>query len=377
MKNNILRRVTCFYAGTIKLPTSKLYALDNIKKDKIEFGILRNFKALNTIDYEKEYSLNGDSYTIKTNNSIIPEGTIELTGKFNNSSIAMVAQVPIPIKGVMANARKISFNINQSELVLLHYLFNVDTKNNSLADIDIKFYKNAFTVAIDSYIKAAADYRITPMSNSGDPLYFEIVEYIFDTNVSQNEMRKRFGDDPYGTKKFEGYRGQFDENGFFTKINRDIPIETPNVENNFMAVISSNDPAGKLELSDIFSRVLREIHINNNYKYALLEAFTFAESVTYRYIKMFKIRAGIDEKIIKEFDRPEVTFNYKLNLEIPVLFSLTKEEKEIIKEIDKIKGRRNKIIHGSEGVLPVTKAEALNSIAKAHDYYLILQKRFQ
>jgi hypothetical protein len=108
---------------------------------------------------------------------------------------------------------------------------------------------------------------------------------------------------------------------------------------------SIEDPTSSFFVTEMFTKIYRDIDINKNYKFALLESFTFAEYFVTEYLTNLKLQAGISKSKIDAYEK-ELGISYKLNIELPLLIRAGDKEKAIIGRVEGVRRRRNKIIHG-------------------------------
>lgn len=123
---------------------------------------------------------------------------------------------------------------------------------------------------------------------------------------------------------------------------------------------------------DILLKAKEELYHNHNYRYALLDAFIFIESITSQFIDEIKIAKGISKRKLKEMER-EVGISYKINIELPlILENLSLHEKDILRMVDGTRSIRNNVVHKGANV---TKAQAEEAIQGAERLMDVLMKR--
>jgi hypothetical protein len=107
---------------------------------------------------------------------------------------------------------------------------------------------------------------------------------------------------------------------------------------------------------------LEEVGINKNPTYAFLSAFIVAEIMLDSYLHQLKIKRGASKSKLDDFEE-EVPFSYLLNVELPVLIgNPTDNERQIIGRMDKVRKKRNDIIHKAATVSEQEAVEAINAV---------------
>lgn len=125
---------------------------------------------------------------------------------------------------------------------------------------------------------------------------------------------------------------------------------------------------GNLEFKDIFIKALEEIHIKKNFKYALLEVFIFVEQIIVKALKSIKLSKGISKTTIKDFEK-EVGIGYFLNIEIPLVLDSYKENQTLFQNIDKVRKKRNNVVHRGE---TVSESEAKFALENSYNLFRLL-----
>ena len=125
------------------------------------------------------------------------------------------------------------------------------------------------------------------------------------------------------------------------------------------------------EESRLLEKAFEEADLHRNYKYAFLESFIVAESVISMALRKIKQDKGVSKTKLKEYAK-EVGIGYQINVEIPVLFdNLTDNERQILGSINKIRKIRNEVIHEGISVSEETALEAINSVSKLIEMFLL------
>jgi hypothetical protein len=116
------------------------------------------------------------------------------------------------------------------------------------------------------------------------------------------------------------------------------------------------------ESYDGLLRAFEELSVNENPKWALLDAFMVTELAVARFVNEAKIAKGVSKKKLAEYRR-DIGISYMLNVDLPLLLCpLTIKEGKTLQDVDTVRTKRNKVVH--EGA-PVSKEEALHAINAA------------
>jgi len=159
----------------------------------------------------------------------------------------------------------------------------------------------------------------------------------------------------------------------FTEFAKYLPKTNPEPEANTLAIearLSTGLPCD--ESYDGLLRAFEELAVNENPKWALLDAFMVLELAAARFINEAKIAKGVSKKKLEEFHR-DIGISYMLNVDLPLfLFPLSEKERQTIQEADAVRRTRNKVVHAG-GV--VSKEEALHAINAASNLLDLLKSR--
>ena len=90
------------------------------------------------------------------------------------------------------------------------------------------------------------------------------------------------------------------------------------------------------------------------------------------YLYQLKVKLGASKTKLDDYDE-EVPFSYKLNIELPVLLgNIDESDRQVIGDVDKVRKKRNAILHRGDDTSPQEALDAINAVGKLHD---ILSKR--
>ncbi len=120
-------------------------------------------------------------------------------------------------------------------------------------------------------------------------------------------------------------------------------------------------------------RAFEELSVNENPKWALLDAFMMMELAAARFVNDAKIAKGVSKTKLEEYRR-DIGISYMLNVDLPLLLCpLSVKERQTIQEADAVRHTRNKVVHAG-GV--VSKEAALHAISAANNLLDLLKSRY-
>ncbi len=361
MKKIVLRRVSTFYPGIINLPTKKPYQVSDNGNEIIEFIIKRHFTALNIIDYENQLQKGKNNSRIKFDRSYETKKEIFIIEANRNDALVGAMELSGLRKEPYNNLKRALYNSNFTEIIILHYFFDV-TVNPQVSSINVPFdniyYQDLINKIVDYYILSSGDYIIPPPQSHLVPSYLESFDLNFDIDVPKEEIREVIlsKTDLYA----DHINSKFDMDDFISNHNRTTKVNIDSVDSNMIHILKSGPPDGS-KIVGILAKAKREITKNKNYKYALLECFTFIEAYISQYLSDSKLKAGVSKSKLEKYAE-EVTISYKLNVELPIFLNLTDDDRNIVGGVDLLRKKRNEIIHSSKDDEIVTEQDAINAI---------------
>lgn len=377
MKRNVLRRVASFYPGFIQLPIKNIYPLSNEKGESLEWFLSKQFDALNIIDYRNKLHRSSKGKSLKVDSNYEPKKpqlTLEYFRDTAKTELSALMEVSTVGKEPFDNAKRVFYNTPFTEITIIQYYFDVEfSESFTTVPFDDQVYNEYFDKIVNYYILSSADFTIVPPVDLIVPLYLESYDLYFDNDVPQDEMRTVL------LNKKDNYSDyincKFDTNDFFTTLNRRLKIDENIVVSNLNVLLNSNSSQDTL-FTEIITKARREIYKNKNYKYALLECFTFIEAFVGKYLIDCKLKAGVSKTKLDLYQE-EVSISYKLNVELPIFLNLDESSRVIIGSADKIRKLRNDIIHSNKDNIVVTQAQAENAVNTAYNLYGLIKKNWK
>lgn len=365
-KINVLRKITCFYPGTLQLPLMKFYPLSSGEMDDTEWAVVRHFKALNIVDYRRQLKDVLDQDQAAKIPYSHDKDTLATNALIGGVEVAKV-EIRDPRVGIARNVDRFMFDVPFTELTLLQYFYSVDLPADPEKESipwDYDATANKFKEAVSFYIKGSGDWTISYPDSLYASTYYELTDTYFDFDIPKGEMRQAvlIKKDQY----YDLYRSKVTIEGIDTLINSKIRLDTVAIDNNVLFV-SKNHENNQVTTVDLLTKIKRDIHIHKNYKYALLECFTFAETFITEYLTERKVAAGVSKN--KIFD---ISIHYKINVELPVFLQPNETERQIVNRVDKVREKRNKLSHKKGNFEGVTESEALEAVSCIATLYDII-----
>lgn len=119
-------------------------------------------------------------------------------------------------------------------------------------------------------------------------------------------------------------------------------------------------------------KATEELVVNQNFRYALLDAFSAAESIVGRVLQKIRLAKGVSKKKLEAYEA-EIGVGYMLNVELPsMLEHLNEKERQILGKVDGVRKLRNEVIHRGADV---SKSDAADAIAHVALLIAMLQTR--
>lgn len=112
---------------------------------------------------------------------------------------------------------------------------------------------------------------------------------------------------------------------------------------------------------EILLRAHTDAFHTNNYKTALLDAFTAIEIGLSTVLESWKLVRGVSKTKLKNY-KDEVGIAYKLNIDLPMLLEqVTDIERQVIGRANKVRDLRNDVVHEGRSVSKEEAQEAVNT----------------
>lgn len=129
------------------------------------------------------------------------------------------------------------------------------------------------------------------------------------------------------------------------------------------------------DYEELIGKAAEELHYFKNPKYAYLDTFIAIESYVTEKITEYKEHLGINSNKIKHY-KTEITFAYKMDIELPMILknNLTEKEIQLIGEIKGFAKKRNSVVHSKE---KVEFHEANNALEKSLIFFKLLDEKFK
>ena len=129
--------------------------------------------------------------------------------------------------------------------------------------------------------------------------------------------------------------------------------------------MQSSLPVSKTQ--ETLLKAFEQLTVNHNPQYALLIAFIAAEVMLGYYLHEAKVKRGASKTKLDDYEE-EVPFSYKLNIELPVLLgNIDENDRQTIAAVDKVRKKRNSIVHRGEDVSIEEALSGINAVGHLHD----------
>ena len=236
-----------------------------------------------------------------------------------------------------------------------------DTQN--ITSEEKEFYKSVMDEFVKAYRYIAEDYRPRFMDDYDEPKWVQL----FLSEYAREDLSRSVDERLSQVREFRPLES-------YTEFRFDMQPNSFKAPNAAAAELRTFLNSGNsVSTGREFLEAARHaaLHIKN-FKYSLLEAFISSEYVVTKYLTDEKIRKGVSRNKLKTYDR-EVTMSYKLNIELPMfLEDLTNKERQLIGDVDRVRGWRNDIVH--RGKIP-TENEAKFAVETVSELFQMLASR--
>lgn len=260
-KINILRKITCFYPGTIQLPLMKFYPLEESEDSFSEWAITRNFQALNIIDYRMQLKhLHEQNLTNPSKSYSFIHKSVIMQFKSGDDTKA-VAELLGVREGVTRNVDRFFFDDPVSEILLFQYHFNInrpEIPDNKAITIEPSKIEESFERIIKTYVKATGDWTITSFNALKAPIYYEISDKYFDDGTSRDIMRTTFLSS--NNQSWDLGRGEISIDGMGSRLHKKLSLDCIITDSQVSFSINNPDH-DSVNANEIFTRISRDIYI--------------------------------------------------------------------------------------------------------------------
>jgi len=346
-----IRILNQLYPGFIALEAKKPFR--KIFQDRIiSIQVLKHHLPLKIIDFRN-----------KITTSEIEENKIKFeleNGQYsiNPKNVAIVSDEFFFIVDKEKHENTYFSNSYYTELMTLYETPDLNENN-------FEFYNQIMNDFIKTYRELTFDVRIQlPSSLNHENLIIKEKVIAYTPKELLLEREKRF----IKKRKIQLSIKQLQLNDFFTPLSQkhyDTNRNTKIFESSYKDHKESNSYIESL------NKAKEELYINKNYKYSLLDSFFCIESILSNFLSEEKIIKGITNKKLKNY-KSEVGIGYKLNIELPLFISdFNVAVKEMLNNIDKIRGIRNDVVHENKNV---TEDEAKLALKFATDFYYYIME---
>lgn len=94
------------------------------------------------------------------------------------------------------------------------------------------------------------------------------------------------------------------------------------------------------------------------------------EQIVFHTLKQIKLSKGISNTTIKNFSK-DIGISYMINVELPLVFEEYETHRQLFQDVDKIRKKRNDVVHSNEDV---SEEEAKFAVETSYKLYTLLNK---
>ena len=160
--------------------------------------------------------------------------------------------------------------------------------------------------------------------------------------------------------------GIFKFHDFVEAVPFRTPEETSLISRDMQKLLSDNQALGDLTPREQIYTIAREINVNRNFKFALLQAFIYCETLIAGFLRKKKLAAGVSNKKLGDLES-EIPISYMIAVELPCFISCDKNKRQQLGELDRIRRLRNDVVHRGGEVSEKDARSALDALEKLHD----------
>lgn len=144
------------------------------------------------------------------------------------------------------------------------------------------------------------------------------------------------------------------------------PEETSLISKELQRLLNNSSALSELTSREQIYTIAREITVNRNFKFALLQAFTYCEILITYFLRKKKLNAGVPKKKLDDLES-QIPISYMISVELPCFIQYDNDKRQTLGEIDKIRRLRNEVVHRGCEVSEKDAQSALDALKKLHD----------
>ena len=317
------------YPGKIHIDNSGYYFFD-FSGQKIIVKLLYHVKVLNIQEYNNwiEYSLDNK-----------PKGfNKQISNDFSKGSFSL-CQHEIPKLSIEfgENLKRITRDNYYSHIIISHEVEDTESFSYDISKVQdiMNFFISIYRIASnDQYI------LFTDKSKLFNPLnrHFLYQYTKGDLKLDQLDRMVLKRDIRWSYNQLSVDRSLFNQTD-------ETSVSVENISKKMKAIFESGKSIEIDEASKFLMTIDDKIHTEENHKMIFLELFIFIETIVSKFLRDKKVEHGVSNNKIKEYES-EVSISYMLNVELPIFIQeITSNDRKTLGEIDKLRKKRNNIVH--------------------------------
>jgi len=323
------------------LHTGKWYGFEVDGKPGM-VGVVRHLDALRVLDFDNRINKDGLEHPID---------------KFSGQALRMSYEVnPSALRREMIvdnygkREYKLLYATFYTELVVVHEILNPA----SLTTAEQEFYRRVLEKFLRKYRYVSHDIRLRlPQHVSRERMVIKraTIAYVPDDLCLAIPERLTKVREVKLELKYVKFLDQTES----------LPVAEKEINDWTNRLVELQDDAMVRE-EEWLVKAIEELEVNQNFRYALLDAFIVAESIVARVLQKMKLAKGVSKKKLEDYET-EIGVGYMLNVELPsMLEHLNEREREIIGKVDGVRKIRNAVIHKGADVSQREAADAINYV---------------
>lgn len=211
---------------------------------------------------------------------------------------------------------------------------------------------------LDKYKVLARDIYIRTLSKSPTELYY-VTRYFYE--YSPDERKLSFKSCLEKIKEIKTSLSTLKFHNLIESVPFRTPEEVEQISRNLTLLLSNDSLLEDLKPKEQIFIIEQELFVQKNYKFALLQAFIFCETIISEFLYKKKIAAGVSKNKLKDLEK-EIPISYMIGIELPCFIKCDKKDRELLGEVDRIRNLRNSVVHRGSHVSEKDAKDALNAL---------------
>jgi len=334
-----------FYPGFISLQVGTWYVFP-FRKTKVAIAIDRHVEA-----------------TRVTNFSVGPDAWPVSSDFAATSSAALTVEYsvgPLPYKKKVVIDHQFGKLINSASYTVLILALESYPEGNGYHNESS--FEEILASFVSKYRIIAGDINICTLAQSPSERYYTRRYFHNYTPEERNlPLERRLT----AERKLYLSLGTFKFHNFVEAVPFRTPEEMSLVSRDLQRLLSNSQALGDLTPREQIYTIAREINVNRNFKFALLQAFIYCENLIAGYLRGKKLAAGVSKKKLDDLES-EIPISYMIAIELPCFIPCDRDKRQHLGELDRIRRLRNEVVHRGGEVSEKDARSALDVLEKLH-----------